>query len=312
MKTKRLFAALLCLVLVITSIITQSVTTYAATGSVKSITLNVQSKLTMYIGSSKTIKVTGVTPKGSSTKVLYESSAPDVVKVTSKGTMKALKAGSAIVTVTSSANKNVSKKIKVTVKNLVKNSTENKVVIPLDMKKTLKLSPIVKASNLSFRSGKKSVATVDSKGVVTGKKAGTAKITVKGVSGASKGAKQVITVYVAKKSVKSVSSNVSKKTLQVNKSFRLKTTVNPTSAANVVTYKSSKSSVATVNANGKVTAKKAGTARITATTVDGKKKAVCVVVVQKTTNLTETVTPTKTVTPTETAAPTDTDRKSVV
>ena len=67
MKTKRLFAALLCLVLVITSIITPSVTTYAATGSVKSITLNVQSKLTMYIGSSKTIKVTGVTPKGSST-----------------------------------------------------------------------------------------------------------------------------------------------------------------------------------------------------------------------------------------------------
>ena len=108
-----------------TSVITPSVTTYAATGSVKSITLNVQSKLTMYIGSSKTIKVTGVTPKGSSTKVLYESSAPDVVKVTSKGTMKALKAGSAIVTVTSSANKNVSKKIKVTVKNLVKNSTEN-------------------------------------------------------------------------------------------------------------------------------------------------------------------------------------------
>lgn len=304
MKTKRLFAALLCLVLVITSIITPSVTTYAATGSVKFITLNVQSKLTMYTGSSKTIKVTGVSPKGSSIRVLYESSAPDVVKVTSKGTMKALKAGSATVTVTSATNKNVSQKIKVTVKNLVKNSTENKAVIPLDTKKTLKLSLIVKASNLSFRSGKKSVATVDSKGVVTAKKAGTDKITVKGVSGASKGTKQVITVYVAKKSVKSVSLNVSNKTLQVNNSFRLKTTVNPTSAANVVTYKSSKSSVATVNANGKVTAKKAGTARITATTVDGKKKAVCVVVVQKTTNLTETVTPTKTVTPTETAKPT--------
>ena len=301
-RTKKLSATMLCLVLMITSIITSSVTTYAATDSVISITLNVKSKITMYTGSSKTMKVTAVEPKGSSTKVLYKSSAPDIVKVSQKGTIKAQKAGKATITVTSAVNENISREIQVTVKNLVKNTTQNKVVIPLDKKKTLKFSCAVKASNLRFSSNKKSVATVDGKGVVKAKRKGTAKITVKGGKGQVKGAKQVITVYVAKKSVKGVSLNEMKKTLQAGQTFSLKTTVNPVTAANVVTFKSSKSSVATVNNNGKITAKRKGTAKITATTVDGKKKAVCKVIV---TEATETVEPTGTVRPTETVEPTE-------
>ena len=197
-KRKKLSATMLCLVFMITSIITSSVTTYGSVDSVTSITLNVKSKITMYTGSNQTLKVKAVKPKGSSANVVYESSAPEVVKVSRKGKITAQKAGTATITVTSSVNEKIRKEVQVTVKDVVKNTAQNKVVIPLDKKKTLKFSCAVKASNLSFISSKKSVATVDKKGVIKAKKAGTAKITVKGLKGEAKGAKQIITVYVAK------------------------------------------------------------------------------------------------------------------
>ena len=78
------------------------------------------------------------------------------------------------------------------------------------------------------------------------------------------------------KAIKSVtlkigSSNVTKKTktLTVGSSATLKVTVKPSSAKKKVTYKSSKTSVATVSSNGKIAAKKTGTAKITVT-VTGK------------------------------------------
>lgn len=194
------------------------------------------------------------------------------------------------------------------VKSLVKNTTDGKVVIPLDKKKTLKLLLTEKAGNLTFRSSKKSVATVSSKGLIKAKKVGTTKITVRGRKASVKGLKQVIVVYVAKKSVKSVTMNVTKKQLQPGESFTIKTEVSPDQAANIVTYQSNKTSVATVSSNGKALAKKPGTAKITAMTVDGKKKAVCVVsVVQATEAGEETVaTATPVIETTPTVVPTAT------
>ena len=61
----------------------------------------------------------------------------------------------------------------------------------------------------------------------------------------------------------------------------LKATVSPKNATNQkVTWKSSKSKIAKVDKNGKVTALKKGTATITVTTKDGKKKATCKVTVK--------------------------------
>lgn len=80
------------------------------------------------------------------------------------------------------------------------------------------------------------------------------------------------------KKVKSVSLKIGKKkvtkktyTLKKGKKATIKVTVKPAKAKKKVTFKSSKKSVATVTKKGKVTAKKAGTAKITVT-VTGKNK----------------------------------------
>ena len=68
----------------------------------------------------------------------------------------------------------------------------------------------------------------------------------------------------------SVSLNKTALTLDVGKSYTLTKTVSPSNAVTSYTWSSSNTSVATVDSNGKVTAKKAGTATITVKTSNGK------------------------------------------
>ena len=280
MKKTRLLTLLLCLVMVLTSLSVPTEVFAASNKTPDSMTLNMKSKQTMYVGMSKKITVKSVKPKGSSKKVTFTSSNPSTVKVSKNGTMKALKAGKATITVTSTANADVQKQIKVTVKNLVKNKTNNKIVIPLDKKmKTAKLSTNEKVSGLKISSNKKKVATVSKKGVVTGKKAGIAKVTVKGKKGSAKGAKQVLTIYVAKKSVKTAALNAQNVKLNKGENFQLEVTVTPEEACNQSVYTSANEDVAAVDEDGKIVANQVGTTTITATTIDGKKKAECQVTV---------------------------------
>ena len=76
----------------------------------------------------------------------------------------------------------------------------------------------------------------------------------------------------------SVSLNKTSLTLDVSKSYTLAKTVSPSNAVTSYTWSSSNTSVATVDGNGKVTAKKAGTATITVKTSNGK-TATCKVTV---------------------------------
>ena len=120
---------------------------------------------------------------------------------------------------------------------------------------------------VSWKSSNESVATVDQKGTVTAKKPGTATITATAVDG-KVSAKCEITVEPIKSSDITLSTRAA--TLNVGKTLTLKATVYPTNASNkTVTWSSSNPKVATVNASGKVTGKKAGTAVITAKTADG-------------------------------------------
>ena len=91
-------------------------------------------------------------------------------------------------------------------------------------------------------------------------------------------------------SVNSVSLDKSELTLPRMDSYTLKVTINPDDATNQkVSWKSSDETVAKVDANGKVTALKVGTATITVTTEDGGKTATCVVTVDFATGLEEAI-----------------------
>lgn len=74
-----------------------------------------------------------------------------------------------------------------------------------------------------------------------------------------------------------ITLNVDEQYLEPKQSIDLKYTLTPTTAISTVEFKSSNSDVATVSADGKVTAIAAGTATITATAVNGKVKATCAI-----------------------------------
>ena len=151
-------------------------------------------------------------------------------------------------------------------------------------KQTLKTSingPKSIKHKLKYSSSNSSVASVDSKGCVTGKSSGTAIISVcltdsKGQECISTKSSCVVKVYETT-GIKLNSSSIS---LYVKDSIYISASVSGKSSK--VTWKSSNSSVATVDSNGKVTGVKAGTAKITASV--GGKKAVCTVTVKKKTS----------------------------
>ena len=119
-------------------------------------------------------------------------------------------------------------------------------------KATIKVTKTKVTGKVTFKSSNKKVATVNSKGVITGKKAGKAVITVK----VGKYTKK-LTVKVKKPSFKLVKSSAK---LKKGKKTTIKVKAAPVSR---VTYKTSNKKVATVNSKGVVTAKKKGTAKIT-------------------------------------------------
>lgn len=132
---------------------------------------------------------------------------------------------------------------------------------------------------VTFKSSNKKIATVNKKGVVTGKKKGTVKITA--TSKKNKKIKQTIKIKVKQLTPKSISLNQKKLELVSGAGSVLKATIKPVGVYCPVTWKSSNTAVATVDKNGKVTAKAEGTANITVTSKEKKTvKAVCAVTVK--------------------------------
>ena len=145
--------------------------------------------------------------------------------------------------------------------------------------KKLTLKATITPSNatnkdVTWKSSNKKVATVDKNGKVKGIKKGTATITAVTADG-----KKTATCKVTVKNpvkVKSVKLNRKTASVKKGKSIKLKATISPKNATTKnVTWKSSNKKVK----NGKVKGIKKGTATVTVTTKDGKKKAVCKVTV---------------------------------
>ena len=132
--------------------------------------------------------------------------------------------------------------------------------------------------NVTWKSSNTKVAEV-SVGKITAKGKGTATITVSSENG--KTDKLTITVKEKPKEnieVTGISITPNTLTLKVKEEYNLNTTITPSNATNKkVTWTSSNTSVATIT-DGKVVAKGKGTTTITATTQNGKKATIEVVV----------------------------------
>ena len=151
---------------------------------------------------------------------------------------------------------------------------------------TLKLSAIVtpkEASNpeLTWSSSNTSAATVTGDGTVTGVAEGTTTITAAATDGSN--VKATCEITVAKKviHVDAVGLNEHAITLKKDETAQLVGAVTPATATDqTLTWASDNTDVASVDGTGKVTAKAAGTAKITATSNDDPtKKDECVVTV---------------------------------
>ena len=161
------------------------------------IKLNVTS-IVLKVGQSTTkVKVSGLA-KGDSV-ASWKSGNTSLVKVTSSGKITAgKKTGSTTVTVTLRSGKKAVVKVKVQkseVKTTRISGLSSKVTLKVKKRITLKpvISPITSVQKITYATSNKNIATVSSKGVITAKKAGKVKITVK--SGSKK---YVITVTVKK------------------------------------------------------------------------------------------------------------------
>ena len=170
---------------------------------------------------------------------------------------------------------------KVTVKKVASvNKLTGKKTITLTKGKKATLTTTVtvtpnKAANkkVTYKSSNKKVATVNSKGVITAKKAGSAKITVTSKKNSKK--KATVKVKVVKGKVTKVTLSKTTASIEEGKTATLKATVKTSgkSPNKTVKWTSSNTAVATVSTKGVVTAKKAGTVTIKATSTDGTKKS---------------------------------------
>ena len=113
----------------------------------------------------------------------------------------------------------------------------------------------------SWTTSNKKVATVTSRGKITAKKTGKARIIITLVSGK----KAVVNVTVQKTAVKTTKISGLKKSvvLKRRQKLKLKPVISPLTSVEKVTYKTSNKKVATVSNRGVITAKKKGTAKIT-------------------------------------------------
>ena len=129
---------------------------------------------------------------------------------------------------------------------------------------------------VKWKSNKPSVAKVNKRGRVKGRRAGTAVITA--ISLENNRVKARFRIRVMKKPAKKIQLSVASLTLDVTKKRTLQLTAaaKPAKAAQTFSWVSDAPSIVTVDANGLARARKAGSAVITCSTIDGSNKSVSI------------------------------------
>lgn len=271
---------------------------------VKSISLN-YSEYTLKKG--KTLKLkTVLTPKTAGKQsIAWKSSKRSVATVSAKGVVKAKKKGKATITATVKGTK-IKASCRVCVGTPVKKISVGSSAVSLTEGETASIQVSVtpkSASNkkVTYVSSDSEIVSVSGNGSIAAQKPGNASISVRARDGSGK--KATVRVTVKEKEIKvdpqnpdvpvtGVAVTPEEKELEIGRTFSLDAKVLPENATNrSIRFESSDPAVAAVDAQGVVTAVKAGKADITATAeADSQKKDVCKVTVTEPT-VPETVVP---------------------
>ncbi|MDE6522521.1 MAG: Ig-like domain-containing protein, partial [Muribaculaceae bacterium] len=261
---------------------TCTVTVAANIISVESISIS-ESVLSLTEGETATLTATIAPENATDKSVTWTSSDEAVTTVSVDGVVTAIKAGTATITVASSNGKTATCKVTVAANVIeVIGITLSNTNLSLTEGETATLTATIAPENatdksVTWTSSDEAVASVSDKGVVTAVKAGTATITATSANG--KTATCTVTVAANIISVESIAISKTEISLTEGDTATLTATIAPENATDkTVSWTSSDEAVATVSADGVVTAVKAGTATITVASSNGK-TATCKVTV---------------------------------
>lgn len=226
-----------------------------------------------------------VQPANATNQNISWSSSNEAVATVNGSTVTAVAAGTATITVTTEEGGFTATCV-VTVKSeivKVTGVTLDKTAVNLEVGESTVVKESVQPENatdktVSWSSKNETVASVDN-GKITALKEGIAEIIVTTADG-NKTATCTVNVIPKQIPVESIKINPSSAAMQTGTKATLRVVYTPENATNkAVVWATNNDAVASVSNEGVVTAKAAGTANITATTVDGQKSSSCTVIV---------------------------------
>ena len=231
-------------------------------------------KLTFGVGETRTLSAK--LPKGSASAVTWTSANPAIVAVDAAGNLTGVGAGKAKVTARTFNGKKASCTVTILAGKTPTRLTFPSATINVGNKEKRQLNPQLgegEAAIFTYSSSNKRVLTVSKSGLMTAKKKGTARVTVK----THNGLKYRLTVKVIKAPA---TLSVSKKnfTMRTGEAQTVKATLSSGSAS-AISWTSSDPNVAAVDDGGNVVAIAPGTVTLTAKTFNGKSASCTLTVV---------------------------------
>ena len=214
--------------------------------------------------------------------VVWTSSNEEVAAVSDTGYVEICGVGTAVITVTAG---NVKAVCKITVLQLIDWIEFDEDEIELKAGETYQLKPYISPSDatnkkLKYTSSDTKVAEVSASGLVTARSEGEAKIRAAATDGSDEYAVCYVTV-TGKAKVTGITLDRTSAEVKRGEKLTLNVTVSPSYASNKkVVWKSANTKIATVDANGSVTAKAPGRTKITVTSSENSSyQASCTVTV---------------------------------
>ena len=214
--------------------------------------------------------------------VVWTSSNEEVATVSDTGYVEICGVGTAVITVTAG---NVKAACKITVPQLIDWIEFDEDEIELKAGETYQLKPYISPSDatnkkLKYTSSDTKVAEVSASGLVTARSEGEAKIRAAATDGSDEYAVCYVTV-TGKAKVTGITLDRTSAEVKRGEKLTLNVTVSPSYASNKkVVWKSANTKIATVDANGSVTAKAPGRTKITVTSSENSSyQASCTVTV---------------------------------